>query len=79
MAETITKFKKGVEEIYPTHPMVANWVFQEGENAEAELAGAMAWVAEKNGLASNDLHHLFPAVLRMLRSDVLWAGQKDSK
>jgi hypothetical protein len=41
--------------------------------AECELADAMANVAELNGLSANDLQHLFPAVLRMLKSNSPWA------
>jgi hypothetical protein len=33
----------------------------------------MAIVAEKNGLTANDLQHLFPAVLRMLKDTSAWS------
>lgn len=33
----------------------------------------MAKVAEKQGLNANDMHALFPAVLRMLKSKSEWA------
>ena len=58
------------QRIYPTHGMVYNWAFNEGEEEEARLCNAMAEVAKKNGLDGNDLNHLFPAVLRMLKSDI---------
>lgn len=67
------EYEKGVEKVYPANWMVKNWLFQEGEKDEATLAHAMAIVAEKNGMSSNDLQHLFPAVLRMLKSDIDWA------
>ena len=57
----------GVLEIYPAHPMVKNWLFTEDTKDEALLANSMAMVAEKNGMSGNDLIHLFPAVLRMLK------------
>ena len=53
--------------------MVKNWVFTEDEHAEATLAHAMAVVAEKNGMSANDLSHLFPALLRTLKSETDWA------
>lgn len=59
--------------IYPTHPMVKNWMFTKEEFEEATLAQAMAQVAEKNGITGNHLQHLFPAVLRMLKSDIDWS------
>ena len=58
---------------YPTHKMVANWVFDEQEQEEAALTNYMAAVAEKSGMDANDLIHLVPAVLRMLKSDCAWA------
>lgn len=72
--EDILKFeyKQGVKTVYPLHKMVKNWMFAEDEHAEALLAQAMAVVAEKNGMCVNDLFHLFPAVLRMLKSDTSW-------
>ena len=67
------EYEKGVQKVYPANWMVKNWLFQEDEKDEATLAHAMAVVAEKNGMSSNDLQHLFPAVLRMLKSDIEWA------
>ena len=67
------EYEKGVQKVYPANWMVKNWLFQEDEKDEATLAHAMAIVAEKNGMSSNDLQHLFPAVLRMLKSDIDWA------
>lgn len=67
------EYTKGVRFIYPIHPMVKNWRFEDGEEAEATLCHDMAVVAEKNGLSSNDLMHLFPASLRMLKSESKWA------
>lgn len=77
MSENLNhKSHRGKIEVFPSHDMVKNWMFQFGEEEEAELAHAMAAVAEKGGLSANDLQHLFPAVLRMLRSDIRWASQK---
>jgi hypothetical protein len=53
--------------------MVQNWLFTEDNEDEAMLANQMAVVAEKNGLTVNDLQHLFPAVLRMLKSNSRWS------
>lgn len=73
--EDVLKFEyeKGVQKVYPAHWMVKNWLFTEDEHAEATLAHAMAVVAEKNGMSANDLSHLFPALLRTLKSDIDWA------
>ena len=67
------EYEKDVLNVYPANWMVKNWLFQEDEKNEATLAHAMAVVAENNGMSSNDLQHLFPAVLRMLKSDIDWA------
>jgi hypothetical protein len=67
------EYEKGAQKVYPANWMVKNWLFQEDEKDEATLAHAMAMVAEKNGMSSNDLQYFFPAVLRMLKSDIEWA------
>jgi len=64
---------------YEVSKLVSNWVFEEDEGDEALLAKYVAGVAEKNGLGANDLQHIYPAILRMLRSDIYWAGQKENK
>lgn len=66
-------YKKGKLQVFPAHSMVKNWLFEENEMEEAMLAHTMAIVAEKNGMTVNDISHLFPAVLRMLKSDNGWA------
>ena len=58
---------------YPTHKMINYWMFNEQEQDEAALANYMAAIAAKSGMDANDLQHLFPAVLRMLKSDSIWA------
>lgn len=63
------EFRKSGTLVFPTHPFVKNWAFKEDEEREAMLAQCMAEVAEKNGMSSNDLSHIFPATLRMLKSD----------
>jgi len=65
--------REGVQEVFPEHQMVNNWVFKEDEKEEAVLANSMAVVAEKYGLGVNDIRSLFPAVLRMLKSDIEWS------
>lgn len=67
------KYNKGVREIYPANKLVNNWLFKEDEHDEALLAHFMANVAEKNGMSANDMNHLFPYVLRMLKSDIEWS------
>lgn len=70
------KFEKFNKEmvVFPTHDLVKNWMFTEDTQEEALLANAMAKVAEKSGMDANDLQHLFPAVLRILKNDtVVWS------
>ena len=66
------KYNKRGKEIYPAHKMVKNWLFTDEEEEEATLANSLAIVAEKNEMSQNDLMHLFPAILRMLKSDIKW-------
>lgn len=66
-------YRKGVVEIRPNHPMVQNWSFTEETEDQAVLANSLAVVAEKNGLSANDLSHLFPAILRMLKDNSNWS------
>ena len=70
-------YKKGVQSVFPAHPFVSNWLFTVEELSEAQLAHHIAKVAEKNGLSNNDMMHIFPLVLRMLRSDIRWSNPKD--
>lgn len=49
------------------HKMIKHWGFSNYD--EMNLAEAMATIAEKNGVSVNDLQHLFPAVLRMLKDN----------
>lgn len=67
------EYNKGEKSIFPCHPFVKSWYFADTEEDEAILANALAVVAEKNGLSNNDLMHLFPYVLRMLRSNIQWS------
>jgi len=67
------EWKKGEKSVFPAHEMVKNWVFNEQTEDEAALAHYMATVAEKSGMNSNDLQHIFPAVLRMLKNDTAWS------
>lgn len=69
----VRQYKKGEEIISPNSKLAKSWVFTKEEEAEALLASSMALVAEKNGLNQNDLMHLFPAILRMLKSESIWS------
>lgn len=75
MENEILKFKweKGEKKVFPAHRMVNNWLFDENTEEEAALAHFMAVVAEKSGMSANDLQHIFPAVLRMLKNDSAWS------
>ena len=75
MENEVLKFKwvKGEKLVFPAHPMVNNWLFTEYTESEAMLAHQMAVVAEKSGMTTNDLQHLFPAVLRMLKNKSRWS------
>lgn len=66
-------YKRGEKEIRPNHPMVQNWLFSEETEDHALLAYSLAILAEKNGLTVNDLLHLFPAILRMLKDNSNWS------
>lgn len=67
------KWRKGVKEVFPAHPMISNWLFTEETEEEASLANAMAIVAEKSGMTANDLQIIFPSVLRMLKNNTAWS------
>jgi len=49
-----------------------NWVFE--TKKEADLADALAAIAEDTGISCNDLTHMFPLVLRMLKSKSQWSN-----
>lgn len=66
-------WKQGIKEVRPAHPMIENWLFTEDTEDEAMLAHQMSVVAEKSGMTSNDLIHIFPAVLRMLKNGTKWS------
>lgn len=77
---------ENIIEIYPTHDFVKNWCFRcETDKKviypesteiqdEALLAEMVARVASKNGLSANDVTHIYPAILRMLKSEIAWAN-----
>jgi hypothetical protein len=66
------EYFKGVRQVFPAHPAVKSWLFDEQTEDEAKLAHFMAVVAEKSGMDANSLQHLFPAVLRMLKNESAW-------
>lgn len=84
---TTFSFSKDEITINPMHRMVKNFAFIvkknknkdderieiEQQNNDANLADAIARVAEQNGLSANDVMYIFPLVLRMLKSDSQWA------
>lgn len=55
---------------FPCDEDVSNWVFEESEVEEAELADAFAKVARKN--SRNDMIHIFPCILRIIKSESSW-------
>lgn len=59
------------------HDFIKSFGFNPLDIDEAELANAIAKVADNNGLTHSDMHHVFPVILRILRSDSEWANQKD--
>lgn len=67
------EYQKGKQQVFPAHNLVKNWLFTADEHREAALAHFMAEVAEKNGLGVNDIAHIYPLVLRMLKSKIDWA------
>ena len=75
MSHELLKFSyvKGTKQVFPAHSMIQHWRFSEETEEEACLANSMAIIAEKNGLTVNDLQHLFPAVLRMLKNNSNWS------
>jgi len=61
------------DRIFPKHKLVEHCVFDVNDQEEAELYCCIAEVAEKNNVQQNDLGHLFPAILRMLKSTINWS------
>lgn len=70
------EYNNGQVEVFPQHSFVKNWLFTSDEHDEACLAHYIAKVAEKNGMSANEVHQLFPAMLRMLKSKIDWSGNK---
>lgn len=73
MEVLVFKWERGEKQVFPAHPLVKNWMFTKETEAEAALAHHMAVVAEKSGISATTLHHIFPAVLRMLKNDSEWS------
>ena len=73
MANTpiIVNFDNGEAYFSPKHRSVDNWRFS--NESKAGFVNYMAAIAEENGMSANDLHHLVPAILRMLKSQTEWA------
>mgnify|MGYP003537435615 CR=1 FL=1 len=73
-SNTRRKWVKRLEshKIYPLHPMVNMYEFNDDQEEEANLADAIAHVAVKNGLSNNDTMHLFPVIMRILKDKSAW-------
>ena len=61
------------DQLLVTNDLVYNWCFPLTEEAEAELVDSISTVAKKNGLSNDDMHHIYPMILRMLKSKSVWA------
>ena len=59
--------------INPIHENAKNMAFNDGEEDEASLAHWVSVVGTKNGMSINDIFHVMPYVLRMLKSDCQWS------
>lgn len=51
-----------------------NWLFKADEVEEAQLAIHLAELGVKTGISMNEFHHLFPMILRIMKSKSNWAG-----
>lgn len=51
--------------------MAQSMVFR--DELEANLIDAVSRVAEQNGMSANDVTHVTPYILRMLKSQSAWA------
>lgn len=80
----IARITSETVQISPLHDFCKSWVFEhpndvnagkeeEIADLEANLADAVCRVAELNGLSINDAMHIFPFILRMLKSNSRWA------
>lgn len=63
--------------IFPANELVNNWIFRDDTIDEAHLCHYIGVIVQKNGLYPDDLHALFPAILRMLHSEVDWAVRQN--
>lgn len=59
---------------FPLHSMVSHFEFEENQIEEAHLCDAIAHVAVKNGLSNNDVMHLFPVIMRILKDKSAWGS-----
>lgn len=67
------KYNKGERTIFPAHRMADDFMFDTDEEHEAAMVHFMAKICDKNGMTKNDLMHVIPFVLRMLKSKSKWA------
>jgi hypothetical protein len=67
------KYKK--TNCFPKHESVKNWQFEINpeEICQANLANALACLATVTGVNNNELQHIFPIVLRIMKSKGKWS------
>ena len=80
LCETINLASNGVKykgkKCYPKHENVNNWEFDptiSEEVCQANLANALACLGQFTGVDENQLSHLFPAILRMMKAKGKWS------
>ena len=74
LVSTGVKYKGKV--CYPKHENVKNWQFEADSSEEvcqANLANALASLAQFTGVSMNELQHIFPLILRIMKSKGQWA------
>lgn len=59
--------------INPVHENAKNMAFDDGEEEEASLAHWVSVVGTKNGMSINDIFHVMPYILRMIKSNCQWS------
>lgn len=57
----------------PNHEFIKYWRFPGDECLEANLANAIANVAEKNGMSNDETQKIIPVILRILKSESSFA------
>ena len=52
---------------------VDNYVFKDSEKEEATLMRAVIDMSKKYGISANEMNHIYPVILRILKSKSDWA------